>query len=192
MELIEGRHFENLFRTFERTAFHLELKDSYHVPEESGPFSLFVDGKPDDFAWHQPWLNLVRQATNSGKVMTRARVVTVPHSDYARWGLSVAPLNVNAGEDIRWLPRHLAEGIDFPADDYWLFDDGRLVFTVFHEDGRFLGGCESFDEEMITRCRRVRDQVWDRAIPQQEYIESEYASMTGAHCSLRFTRPGRR
>jgi hypothetical protein len=118
----------------------------------------------------------VREATNSGKVMTRARVVSVPHSDYARWGLSVAPLNVNAGEDIRWLPRHLAEGIDFPADDYWLFDDRRLVFTVFHDDGRFLGGCESSDEGMIARCRRVRDQVWDRAIPQREYTVSEYTT----------------
>jgi hypothetical protein len=176
MGLLEGRDFQNLFHMFERTAFHLELKDSYHVPEESGPFSLFMDGKPDDFAWHQPWLNLVREVTNAGKVMTRVRVVTVPHADYARWGLSVAPLNISAGEDIRWLPRRLAAGIDFPADDYWLFDDRRLVFTVFHDDGRFLGGYESADEEMIARCRRVRDQVWDRAIPQREYIASEYAT----------------
>lgn len=175
MGLLEGNDFEDLFRTFERTAFHLELKDSYDVPEESGPFGLFLEGKPDDFSWHQPWLNVVREAVQAGKVMTRVRVVTVPHSDYARWGLRVAPLNISAGEDIRWLPRHLAEGIDFPADDYWLFDDSRLVFTVFHQDGRFLGGSESAGEKMIDWCRRVRDQVWERAIPHREYIATEYA-----------------
>ena len=176
MALLEGRDFENLFRTFERTAFHLELKDSYHVPEESGPFGLFLDEKPDDFAWHQPWLDIVRAATRGGKVMTRVRVVTVPLSDYARWGLSVAPLNISAGEDIRWLPRHLARGIDFPADDYWLFDDRRLIFTVFHADGRFLGGTASADPAMIERCRRVRAQVWDRAIPHREFMATGYVS----------------
>lgn len=118
MKLLQGEEFDDLFRTFNRTAFHLELKDSYHVPEESGPFELFMEGKPDDFSWHQAWLRLVREATQAGKNITRVRVVTVPHSDYARWGLTVAPLNIEAGEDIRWLPRHLASGIDFPVDDY--------------------------------------------------------------------------
>jgi hypothetical protein len=176
MGLLAGDDFDNLFRTFERTAFHLELQDSYHVPEESGPLTLFLEGKPDDFAWHQQWLRLVREVRQAGKRMTRARVVTVPHSDYARWGMMVAPLNIEAGEDIRWLPRHLAGGIDFPADDYWLFDDRRLVFTVFHDDGRFLGGTETTDAGVIEQCRRVHDQVWPLAIPHAEYITSQYAS----------------
>ncbi len=38
MSLLQGEAFDDLFRTFKRTAFHLELKDSYHVPEEAGPF----------------------------------------------------------------------------------------------------------------------------------------------------------
>jgi hypothetical protein len=176
MGLLAGDAFDNLFRTFDKTAFHLELKDSYTVPDESGPFALFQEGQPDDFAWHQPWLRLVREATQTGKQVTRARVVTVPHSDYVRWGLAVAPLNIAAGEDIRWLPRHLATGIDLPGDDYWLFDDRRLVFTVFHEDGRFLGGRETNDTAMIEQCLRARDQVWARAIPRSHYVSSPYAS----------------
>ena len=84
MELLQGEAFDNLFRTFDRSAFHLELQDSYHTPEEAGPFDLFLAGKPDDFAWHQPWLALVREATRKGKTITRARVVTVPHVDYTR------------------------------------------------------------------------------------------------------------
>jgi hypothetical protein len=97
------------------------------------------------------------------------RVVTVPHSDYTKWGLTVAPLNIEAGEDIRWLPRHLANGIDFPADDYWLFDDNRVVFTVFEKDGRFVGGREANDARTIEQCRKVREQVWTLAIPHHEY-----------------------
>jgi hypothetical protein len=176
MPLLTGDDFDNLFRTFDRAAFHLELKDSYHVPEESGPFALFLEGMPDDFAWHQPWLNIVREATGAGKSMTRVRVVSVPHTAYVRWGLTVAPLNIGAGEDIRWLPRHLAAGIDFPADDYWLFDDRRVVFTVFHPDGRFLGGRETADARVIDQCRRAHEQAWALAIPYDRYITSEYVS----------------
>ncbi|MCA1705270.1 MAG: hypothetical protein LC808_19235, partial [Actinobacteria bacterium] len=152
MQPVQGEAFDDLFRTFKRTAFHLELKDSYHTPHEAGPFDLFMEGQPDDFDWHQPWLRLVRGATKTGKSITRVRVVTVPHSDYVRWGLSVAPLNLDAGEDIRWLPRHLTDDIDFPADDYWLFDDDRVVFTVFEDGGRFMGGVETSDSELIEQC----------------------------------------
>lgn len=170
MKLLQGEAFSDLFRTFNRTAFHLELKDSYHVPEEAGPFELFMKGKPDDFSWHQRWLKLVRDATQVGKMINRVRVVTVPHSDYARWGLAVAPLNIEAGEDIRWLPRHLVDDIDFPADDYWLFDCNRVIFTVFEEGGRFAGGMEEFDPGVIEQCCRVQEQVWARAIPHLEYV----------------------
>ena len=176
MALLSDDDFYELFHIFRETAFHLELKDTYHVLEESGPFELFLEGKPDDFSWHQPWLNLVRESTGTGKRVTRVRVVTVPHSDYVRWGLSVAPLNIAAGEDIRWLPRHLAKDIVFPSHDYWLFDGERVIFTEFHPDGRFLGGSEPSDPQVTDQCIRVHAQVWSRAIRHDDYITSAFVS----------------
>jgi uncharacterized protein DUF6879 len=79
---------------------------------------------------------------------------------------------VIAGEDIRWLPCHLAGEIDFPPDDYWLFDDTRVVFTVFHPDGRFLEGSEATDAKVIKQCR----QAWALAIPHAQYSASEHVS----------------
>ncbi|MGY0233258.1 DUF6879 family protein [Longispora urticae] len=176
MELLQGERFENLFRTFARTAFHLELRDTYHDPTEAGPFELFLTGRPDDFAWHEPWLRLVREFTAAGKRMTRVRVVTVPHGDYTRWGLAVAPLNIDAGEDIRWLPRHLTTGIDLPEDDYWLFDDSRVFSTVFEDGGKFLGGTEVTDPAVVRQCQQAQDAVWKRAIPHRDYVTSEFAA----------------
>jgi hypothetical protein len=177
MELLQDEAFDGLFRAFERTAFHLEVQDSYQTPEEAGPFDLFLAGQPDDFGWHQPWLKLVRQATDAGKQITRARVVSVPHVPYTRWGLSVARLNIEAGEDIRWLPRHLTGDMELTADDYWLFDDRLVVFTIFKPNGRFVGGASTTDRTIIEHCRTVRRAVWERAIPHDEYLASEYRSI---------------
>lgn len=176
MELLQGEAFDDLFRTFNHRAFHLEVQDSYHTPEESGPFHLFLTGQTDDFAWHQPWLNLVREVTSAGKRIRRVRVVTVPHGDYTRWGLTVAEHNIAAGEDIRWLPRHLIDSDYLTSDDYWLFDDDRVVFTVFEPNGRFAGGVATTDPAIVAYCRAVQDRVWQAAVPHSYYLVSEYVS----------------
>ncbi|ONI75349.1 hypothetical protein ALI144C_40140 [Actinosynnema sp. ALI-1.44] len=170
MELVQGDRFDDLFRTFELSAFHLEVQDSYHTSEETGPFHLFLTGEADDFAWHRPWLDLVGEATANGRRVTRARVITVPHGDYTRWGLTVAEHNIAAGEEIRWLPRHLIAAEELTTDDFWLFDDSRVVFTVFEPGGQFVGGACTTDPTIAARCRAVRDRVWEAAIPHHLYV----------------------
>ena len=171
MRLLQGSDFEDVFRTFADSVFHLEVEDSYHTPDESEPFQKFLGGKPDDFAWHRPWLDLVQEATSGGRRVERIRIVSIPHVDYTRWGLSVAPLNIEAGEDIRWLPRNRLEGLDVTSDDFWLVDRVRVVFTVFTPDGTFSGGAETKDPTIVERCNRVRDALWPIAIPHADYVD---------------------
>jgi hypothetical protein len=167
--LLTGEAFDHLFSTFRVMAFHLEVEDTYQTPEESEPFRLFLDGRPDDFGWHQPWLKLIGEATRAGRAVTRVRVVSEPHVDYTRWGLSVAPLDIAAGEDVRWLPRQLTAGLGLPPDDFWLFDDDRVVFSLFEDNGRFAGGAQTTDPDIVERCCLLRDKVWALAIPHALY-----------------------
>ncbi|APU16527.1 MULTISPECIES: DUF6879 family protein [Actinoalloteichus] len=176
MELLQGEAFDALFRDFAREAFHLEVQDAYHTPEESGPFHQFLTGQADDFGWFQPWLDLVRTATAAGRVVRRARVVTVPHADYTRWGLTVAEHNIAAGEEIRWLPRHMIDPGRLSADDFWLFDDSLVVFTVFEPGGRFGGGAATSDSVIVDHCRAVRDRVWQAAIPHRQYRDTDHVT----------------
>lgn len=172
MELLAGDAFFGQLHATDRRAFHLEVQDSYHTPDEAGPFAAFVAGEPDDLAWHRPWLDLVRAVTGSGREIDRVRVVTVPHVDYTRWGLTIAPHNIAAGEDIRWLPRHDVAAADLPADDFWLLDDDRVMFTVFEPSGRFAGGALSRDDRIVAYCRAVRDRLWAAAVPHDEYVST--------------------
>jgi hypothetical protein len=170
VRLLQGPAFDDIFRTFEHSAFHLEVEDSYHTPDESEPFQRFLSGRPDDYAWHQPWLDLVRETTASGRRVERVRIVSVPHVDYTRWGLTVAPLNIAAGEDIRWLPRSQVDTDEVTSDDFWLIDNRRVVFTVFTPDGTFSGGAETVDPVIVERCVEVRNRTWALAVPHAEYV----------------------
>ncbi|WP_373862350.1 DUF6879 family protein [Nocardia acidivorans] len=158
-----------MFRSCQRSAFHLEVQDVYETPEESEPFRKFLSGETDNYAWLQGWFDLVRESTKRGVVFTRARVVTVPHADYVRWSLVVSPMNIEAGEDIRYLPRHLVDADDLTTDDYWLFDDRTVAYTLFTPDGAAAGAAVTNDPTLAQRCARVRDAVWRQAIPYAEY-----------------------
>lgn len=57
-------------------------------------------------------------------------------SQYQRWLLALATLNAKAGEDIRYLPRHLAG--DVPADSFWLLDDETAIEVPLKE-GAYRG-----------------------------------------------------
>ncbi len=120
--MLVGEEFGRLFRTFEHTAFRLEVRDRYNSPRETESFEKLLVGEPDDLAWRQKWLAMLREAAAQGRRFCRVRVVSVPLSDYSRFGLWISQFANDAGGDIRYLTRDRAEALDLPKHDYWLFD----------------------------------------------------------------------
>jgi len=169
MEPVSYEDFKALACSRKR-AFHLEQRDAYNVASEDEPFRRWLRGEPEDYAWHADWLSFVRQATAAGVRVQRVRLASVPHTDYIRWGLDVSRLNIEAGEDIRYLPRQLATGIELPEEDYWLLNDDVLILSVFSPDGRTGGFAEPSSPDLLGQCVAVRDQVLERAIPFAQYV----------------------
>ncbi|MGX7670442.1 DUF6879 family protein [Plantactinospora sp. DSM 117369] len=168
MRSITGAEFESLFQLATR-AWHLELRDTYRVVEEDEPFTKWLQGIPDDYAWREGWLSFVHGVTDNGTQIQRLRIVTEPLSDYMRWALEMDPANITAGEEIRYLPRQAATGTSLPAEDCWLFDDDKLLLSLFQPDGRGAGYAEADDPELLTTYRAVRDQLWPQATPYAQY-----------------------
>ncbi|WP_280398160.1 DUF6879 family protein [Nocardia carnea] len=171
MQLLQNSPWPSLFRQAERAAFHLEVRDTYAVPSESEPLRRFLNGEPPapgQFA-ARPWTDLVRETTARGVAVRRVRVVTVPHSDYQRWLLSVTGSNVDAGEDIRYVPRHTAGVV--PLDDFWLFDAHTVAFNLVDHDGKPAGAAVTSDPGIAEYCRGIEDRLWSSAIPYAEYID---------------------
>jgi len=60
--------------------------------------------------------DLIGAAPGAGAVPAAA-VVSEPVSDYIRWEHSISEGNVDAGEDVRWLPRSAMFDLMVPGAD---------------------------------------------------------------------------
>jgi hypothetical protein len=170
MGLLTGEDFNQLFRDFKHSAFHLEMQDEYGVADELEPFRKWLTGEPDDYEWLREWHELIKAATNVGKSVRRARVVSEPVTDYIRFEHDMARFNLEAGEQVFWVPRQRTQHIVFPEHDFWLLDDELVAFNIFSGDGRTFGAKLDNDPASVDLCRRVRDQVLAVGIPHHDYV----------------------
>ncbi|HET9897554.1 MAG TPA: hypothetical protein VFQ44_21690 [Streptosporangiaceae bacterium] len=161
--------FPGLLRACATSAVHLEMRDGY-TPDDPW-FLAWLAGDREDFQRRltRPWLDLIREVTCRGVQVRRTRVVSEPVSDYIRFEHATTDSNAVAGEDIRWLPRHLATGLLLSANDYGVFDGQRALFNYFSGPGKFLGARPSDDPEIVKQCAAAFEAVWDRAIPHKDY-----------------------
>lgn len=170
--MLDERELDQFFaRYFHRTAFRLEVRESYDVAAESGELNRYLAGEPGpDPDRDSPWLNELRADTAAGKRWQWVHVVRGPLSPYLRmafeWGY---PANVRAGADVRVLdlaehPRPAA----LVGEDFWLLDDQAVLIMRYDEEGRYLGA-EPAGAGELPRYRRARNAAWQAAEPLRGY-----------------------
>jgi hypothetical protein len=148
----------------------LETRARYDSPREAESFRKFVAGEPDDLAYHQNWLTMLRQAAEEGRRFCRVRVVGTPLSDYNRFAMWVAQFTNAAGDDIRYLSREQAAAAGLPNHDYWLFDSRKLVRMHFDDADRFQGGEVIEDPAEIVEHNYWRDAAWHHAVRRDDFV----------------------
>lgn len=175
-DLIIGAEFNDLFRTFQRSARRLESRPFYDVSSERAPFHRFLGGVKDDPAYRagrEDWLATVRSAAAAGKRRERVRVVSDPLGDYDRFGVRGCRHNVEAGEHISYLWRHQANELDLPDHDFWLFDSERLALMWFTADHRLLGVQIVTDPDVVARHDAWLDLAVAHATPYRDFLAAD-------------------
>ncbi|MET9730624.1 DUF6879 family protein [Streptomyces sp. NPDC006458] len=166
--------FSELLRGAERTAIHLEMRDVYSVGDETADFEQFKrtgvhpDADPATADWGG-WVSLVRETVGRGVVMRRARIVSEPVTDYIRFEHASTPVNLAAGELVRWLPRSRASDLMLPGNDLWLIDDRRVLFHWFTGDGDWAGHEFNEDPDVVKLVSAAFEAVWERGVPHEQY-----------------------
>ncbi|MEU9984894.1 DUF6879 family protein [Streptomyces sp. NPDC050856] len=162
--------FAELLGRCERSAVHLEMRDSYASTDR---FEAWKRGERIDWddraSWWHPYDQLISDTVARGVSIRRARIVSEPVTEYIRWEHYVTHANVTAGEDVRWLPRRRATDIALPGNDFWLFDGELLRVHHFSGDGAVVEDEITDDAATVKLCASAFEAVWDRAVPHHLY-----------------------
>jgi len=167
-EISEGE-FSRLLDSFQESSAHLETRDAYGTVTELPYMAKWAAGEPDDLAWLDEWCAELREHVKAGRSVRRVRVVSEPLSEYQRWSRSIAHPMVEAGEDIRWVPRRRVSSTCLPGNDFYLLDNELVVFLHYSGAGLNTAFTTSTDSRDIELCRTAFDAVWALAIPHSEY-----------------------
>jgi hypothetical protein len=163
--------FAELMARCASTAVHLEIHDAHLTDDpdyqawltsRTHPASLVED--------YRDYTDVIREAVDRGVRVRRARIVGEPASDYVRWEYELTtPVNVAAGEEVRWLARPLSSALALPGNPYWVFDDSYVRFNVY--DGRGQPACNQHTEDpaVVELCVTAFEQVWESAMPHDTY-----------------------
>jgi hypothetical protein len=161
--------FNELLAGCERSAVHLEMRDSY-TPSDPALLDWLAGRRFDPADRWSGWLEKIRSTVARGVVVRRARIVSEPVSDYIRFEHDVTDgLNIAAGELVRWLPRREASDLALPGNDFWVFDGRVLVWNHFAGNGDWVGEESSDDPAAVKLCVSAFEAVWERGVDHAEY-----------------------
>jgi len=153
------------------SAVHLEVHDQHLTSDPAYQAWLAACSLPaDPVGPYRAYVEAVRTAASRGVQVCRARIVSEPVSDYVRWEHALTgPVNIAAGEEVRWLPRRLASVLALPGNPYWVFDDRLTRFSLFDGNGEWHGHQYSDHPRVIAACIAAFQAVWEEATPHEEY-----------------------
>ena len=172
MDTLTPDDWSRLFAECRESACHLEMRDIYAVEEELADIATWRAGQwgPErDAESKGGWLELMRGTRARGVRLRRARIVSEPVSEYIRFEYEGTAANIEAGEEVRWLPRTQASGLALPGNDFWIFDGRTVLFNHFTGDGGWLGNELTTEPRVARLCADAFEAVWTLGIPHSEY-----------------------
>lgn len=152
------------FASFRTSAWRLEARDDYNVPEYGAELSAFLSGRPRP-PRSDGWQEVVQAAVGRGAHIGRVRVVGRPLTDYTRFEFALYAQNVTWGEDVRIVDRAWLDASWSAAPDVWLFDDQLAFRQDYTADGSYVGTAE-VEADMIREIRRI---LVAASVPMSEY-----------------------
>lgn len=99
----------------------------------------------------------------------RIKTIFEPASEYMRGAYVFASHLVEAGEDIRWLPRRLASTLFLPGNDMFVIDGAFVMFNLHDGDSNPAGQQWDNDPELVKRCKDAFEAAWTVAVPHRDY-----------------------
>ncbi|MFC5185662.1 DUF6879 family protein [Actinomadura harenae] len=165
MESISVERRSELLRSA-KTILKLELRDNYEVDADA--FNAWQAGQSIQDTV-SVWGERAAARVAAGVVTRRVKVVSEPLSDYHRFILDASKNAIDAGEEMRWLPRRLASAVLLPGNDFFVLDGEIVLFNVFDGADRRAEIQFADEPEVAKLCVSAFGSAWALAIPYGEY-----------------------
>lgn len=159
-----------LVRGIRKSFVHLETRDAYGTTIEQPHIETWRRGEPDESDWLDWYLEALRGHRAAGRTCRRARIVSEPVSEYQRWTMSHVERFIDAGEDIRYIPRPRLATVRLPGSgDFYVFDDELVLFLHYAGSGVNVGFEVTDDPQLVRTCREAFEAVWNLSVPFSDY-----------------------
>ncbi|CAM5430995.1 hypothetical protein BOQ63_021385 [Streptomyces viridifaciens] len=167
--LIGLDEFDDMFTSFQHTAFRLETRRRYRSDEQSETYRRFAAGLDPEWDLDHPWCRSRREQSALGKRFERVRIMDNPPTPGQRYLLNNSERNGKVGEDIRYLWRADAERLGLAEEDAWLFDSRVIALLHFDSDDDLTHVELITDPVRVARACQERDAAWHYAVPHREF-----------------------
>lgn len=177
---IPDSEFGQLFAGYAKSAWRLELLPQYLVEFERAPFQAFLNGEPvpphptgEWWKVHEDWMGTIREAVAQGKSIGRVHVIPSELTPYLRYEIEWGYVfNASAGDDIRFIDRAnvTPEMARVFVNDFWIFDDTKVVLCDYDADGRWIGGRVLDDPSQLPVFLRAKELAIASSFSLKEFL----------------------
>ncbi|GAA2623386.1 hypothetical protein SMC26_37920 [Actinomadura fulvescens] len=151
-----------------RDVVKLELRDHYAMDAET--LEAYRCGDHDVVkAAYAETAEEIADMLASGRSWRRVRVVSEPLSEYQRMAVEFSGVAVDAGEELRWLPRRLVSAVALPGNDCFVLDGLAAMFNILDGTGDRADIQYSADPAVVRFCADAFATAWTLATPHRDY-----------------------
>lgn len=146
-----------------REILKIELRDDYAI--DAAQLRAWRAGDIEAArAPYLEWAKILAADLARGQVFRRVRVVSEPLSDYQRMAVAFSGAAVDAGEDLRWLPRRLVSAGALAGNDAFVLDGETAMFNLIGASNERAGFQMSREPEVVKICRDAFDVAYSLGI----------------------------
>ncbi len=155
--------------------FRLQLLNEYHVEEEEKVFNEYKEGKQvnlqNDINTIE-WLKKLKNKKVEGVRNINLMVIDLPLSDYLKFSVNTYLLDQKRyGRESFFIEREKVAEIVRGVQDYWLFDNEKLLLMNYDNGGHFLSASEPMtDMAIVSRYIRLKEAMLTKAMPMEKFL----------------------
>lgn len=106
--------------------------------------------------------------------MSRVQLVDLPLSEYLHFEIQHGYRHTTkAGEEIYLLDRATTDKQHRFVEDFWLFDDNKVMVQIYNDAGTMQFSYLNEDPEIVERYVRIKDAALKIAEPVQSFYERD-------------------